>query len=145
MSVLAEILELSLMRKLTLFAALANVACVPSLGKRIRDKRQELGLTVRGFAARIEVAPPFVTDIEADRRRPSPDVLGRIARVLEIPLDDLQALDPRLTPEVKEWMDEEPRVSSLLRRLRDDPDRDALLRQIEQVVDREQDDPDKEQ
>ena len=123
---------------------LANVACVASLGKRIRDRRQELSLTVRRFASEIGVQPPFVTDIEADRRRPSPEVLDRIARVLDLPLAELQELDPRISPEVKEWMDEEPRVSSLLRRLRDDPDRDALLRQIEQVVDREQD-PDEEQ
>ena len=109
-----------------------------SLGKRIRDRRQELGLTVRGFAALIGVAPPFVTDIEADRRRPGPEVLDRIASVLRVRLDELKALDPRITPEVKEWMDEEPRVSSLLRRLSDDPDRDALLRRIEQVVADEQ-------
>jgi hypothetical protein len=36
-------------------------------------------------------------------------------------------------------MVEEPRVASLLRRLRDDPQRDALLRQIERVVEAEQD------
>jgi len=112
---------------------------VTSLGKRIRERRQELGLTVRGFAARIGVAPPFVTDIEADRRRPGPEVLERIASVLGIPLDELQALDPRITPEVKEWMDEQPRVSSLLRRLQDDPDRDELLRRIDEWVQREQD------
>lgn len=110
-----------------------------SLGSRIRDRRQQLGLTVRGFAARIGVAPPFVTDIEADRRRPGPEVLEKIADTLGIPLGELQELDPRITPEVKEWMDEEPRVSSLLRRLRDDPDRDALLRRIEQVVEHEHD------
>ena len=80
-----------------------------------------------------------MTDIEADRRRPSPEVLDRIASVLGLKLAELQALDPRITPEVKEWMDEEPRVSSLLRRLRDDPDRDELLRQIEQVVEGNQD------
>jgi transcriptional regulator with XRE-family HTH domain len=114
---------------------------VVSLGKRIRDRRQQLQLTVRGFAQQIGVQPPFVTDIEADRRRPSPEVLGRIAEVLELPLAELEALDPRITPEVKEWMDEEPRVSSLLRRLRDDPDRDELLRQMEQVVDRDRGHP----
>jgi transcriptional regulator with XRE-family HTH domain len=118
---------------------LANVALVDSLGKRIRDRRQELGLTVRGFAARVGVQPPFVTDIEADRRRPGPEVLDRIAAVLDVPLAELQALDPRITPEVKEWMDEQPRVSSLLRRLQDDPARDELLRQIEELVEREQD------
>jgi transcriptional regulator with XRE-family HTH domain len=123
---------------LILFATLANIAFVGSLGKRIKDRRQELKLTIRGFAARIGVQPPFVTDIEADRRRPGPEVLARIADVLDIPLGELQALDPRIAPDVKEWMDEQPRVSSLLRRLHDNPARDDLLRQIEQLVQCEQ-------
>ena len=111
---------------------------VDSLAQDIRDRRRALGLTLRGFARQVGVAPSFVTDIEAARRRPGPEVLGKIAGVLDVPLAELQALDPRITPEVKEWMDEEPRVSSLLRRLSDDPDRDALLRRIEQVVADEQ-------
>jgi transcriptional regulator with XRE-family HTH domain len=111
-----------------------------TLGKRIKEERQGLGLTVRGFARDIGVQPPHVTDIEADRRRPSPQVLARISERLSIPLAELQALDPRLPPEVKEWIEEEPRVSSLLRRLQDAPDRDALLRQIEKVVTPEEDD-----
>ena len=89
---------------------------------------------MRGFAARIGVAPPFVTDIEANRRRPGQDVLAKIAAVLDLPLEELQALDPRLTPEVKEWIEEEPRVGTLLRRLSENPQRDVLLGRIEDVV-----------
>jgi transcriptional regulator with XRE-family HTH domain len=111
---------------------------MPTLGKRIKDRRQELGLTVRGFAAQLGVQPPFVTDIEADRRRPGQEVLTRAASILSIPLEELQALDPRVSPEVKEWMEEEPRVSTLLRRMSEAPDREALLGQVEQVVEREQ-------
>ncbi|MGH3181354.1 MAG: helix-turn-helix domain-containing protein [Streptosporangiaceae bacterium] len=85
------------------------------------------------------VQPPFVTDIEADRRRPSPEVLGRIAGALDVPLAELEALDPRITPE---GMDGRGATGgSLLRRLRDDPDRDELLRQMEQVVDRDRGHP----
>lgn len=111
-----------------------------TLGKRIKDRRQELGLTVRGFAAQLGVQPPFVTDIEADRRRPGPEVITKVAAILAIPLEELQALDPRIPPEVKEWMEEEPRVSTLLRRMSEAPDREALLGQVEQVVEREQND-----
>jgi hypothetical protein len=39
-----------------------------------------------------------LTDIEADRRRPGPEVPERITTVLGIPPDELQALDPRITP-----------------------------------------------
>ncbi len=111
-----------------------------TLGQRIREERTKLSLTVRGFARDINVQPPYITDLEADRRRPGPDVLARISERLGIPMAELQALDPRITPEVKEWMDDEPRVSRLLRRLQDSPDRDELLREIEKVVDREDED-----
>jgi transcriptional regulator with XRE-family HTH domain len=113
------------------------MAAMHTMGGRIREERQRLGLTVRGFARDIGVQPPYVTDIEADRRRPGPEVLGRISEKLKIPLPELQALDPRIPREVKEWMEDEPRVSRLLRRLEDSPDRDDLLRQIEEVVSRD--------
>jgi len=61
-------------------------------------------------------------------------VLARIADRLGIPLEEFQALDPRISPEVKEWMEDEPRVGQLLRRLQDSPDRDRLLRRIEGVI-----------
>lgn len=109
-----------------------------TLGKHIRGERQRLGLTVRGFARDIGVQPPYVTDIEADRRRPGPEVLDRIAKRLGVPLAELQALDPRIPPEVKEWMEEEPRVSRLLRRLQDSPDRERALREIEKVLNEEE-------
>jgi transcriptional regulator with XRE-family HTH domain len=107
---------------------------MPSLGKLIKTGRERKGMTVRGFAAAIGVAPPFVTDMEADRRRPGPEVLARIAEVLELPEESMRNLDPRLSPEVKEWIAEEPRVSSLLRQLRDAPARDELLQQMENIV-----------
>jgi transcriptional regulator with XRE-family HTH domain len=111
-----------------------------TMGKRIREERQRQGLTVRGFARDIRVQPPYVTDIEADRRRPSQEVLGRISERLGIPPAELQALDPRIPHEVKEWMEDEPRVSRLLRQLQDSPDRDELLRRMEEVVNRDDED-----
>jgi len=75
----------------------------------------------------IGVAASFVADIEADRRWSSPGVLARIAQVLDVPFAVLQDLDPRLPPEVKEWMANEPRVGRLLRRLREAPDPNSLL------------------
>ncbi len=83
------------------------------------------------------MVPPYVTDIEADRRRPSPEKLARIAEVLGLPLEELEALDPRLTPKVREWMEDRPAVSRLLRKLQGTPDPDALLERIEQMVEDE--------
>ena len=108
-----------------------------TLGGHIRRARQDKRLTVRGLARHIGVAASFVADIEADRRRPSSGVIARIAQVLDMPFAVLQDLDPRLPPEVKEWMANEPRVGRLLRRLREAPDPNSLLEKLEDVVGRE--------
>lgn len=108
-----------------------------TLGKKIREERQRLGMTAREFARRIGVTPPHVTDIEADRRRPSSPLLARIADVLQMQVEELEALDTRLSPEVKEWMEERPVVSQLLRRLKDAPEADALLEKLQRMVERE--------
>jgi len=78
-----------------------------------------------------------VTDLEADRRRPSPENLARISEVLGVPLEELEALDPRITPEDKEWVDGSPAVSQLLRKLRDVPDREDVLAKLQRVVESE--------
>lgn len=101
------------------------------------EARQARGLTLPAFAGEIGVAPPFVTDLEADRRRPSPENLARISEVLGVPLEELEALDPRITPEDKEWVDESPAVSQLLRKLRDVPDREDVLAKLQRVVESE--------
>ncbi len=85
----------------------------------------------------IGASAPHVTDIELDRRRPSPELLVRIAEKLGVPLSELEALDARLRPDVKEWMEERPEVSQLLRRLKDAPDAEQLLRKLRRIVDRE--------
>lgn len=108
-----------------------------TLGGLIRAERQRLGYTLRRFASLIGVTPPHVTDIETDRRRPSPELMAKIADVLEIPISKLEALDTRLRPEVKEWMQERPGVGQLLRRLKDAPNSDELLRKLQRIVDRE--------
>lgn len=67
-----------------------------TLAARIRDLRTQRGLGLRGFARQAGIAPSYVVAIEAGERMPSADVLGRIAVALEVPLVELQVLDPRL-------------------------------------------------
>lgn len=107
-----------------------------SLGERVKERRQEAGLTLRGFARSVGIAPAFVVDIESGHRMPGHDVLARVADTLGIPLAELQAIDPRITPAVRKWMDGNPRVSGLLRDLRERPDRDEVLDEIRDLLSR---------
>ena len=109
---------------------IANV----TLNERIRQRRQELGYGLRYVATLAGISPAFLVDIEAGARLPSADTLAKLAPVLNLPLADLQALDPRVTPEVKEWMDSDPGVSTMLARLYAHPRREAAMKAIDAAL-----------
>ena len=66
-----------------------------TLGERIRERREELDLSLREFAKLLKCSPPFISDVEHGRRFPSSDMLSRMAGVLKLDVEELKALDPR--------------------------------------------------
>jgi transcriptional regulator with XRE-family HTH domain len=60
-----------------------------ALGARIRQERELAGLTVRGLAARINVSPSLISQIERSRATPSVATLWAVATELGIPIGDL--------------------------------------------------------
>lgn len=101
-----------------------------TLGTYLRRARKQTGMSLRRLAGRLEVTAAHLSDIERDRRRPSIELLGRIAQQLEVPLPELERLDPRIRPEVKGWIEDRGEVRSLLRHLREDLRSDALVRGV---------------
>jgi transcriptional regulator with XRE-family HTH domain len=108
-----------------------------TLGERIRARRLEVGITLRELARRVEVSAPYLTDLEAGRRHPGPDVLQRIAAALDVPASELEALDTRLSPETRRWVETQPEVARLLRTLQTSPRkrREEMLRRLRRMVD----------
>ncbi|OGS41115.1 MAG: hypothetical protein A2506_11880 [Elusimicrobia bacterium RIFOXYD12_FULL_66_9] len=91
------------------------------LGMEIRRLRKEAGLTLRGLAETLEVSAAHLSDIEHNRRRPSDDLLRRIARALRkagATLEALEHLATGLDPETREWAASTPGVRKLLRALK---------------------------
>jgi ribosome-binding protein aMBF1 (putative translation factor) len=62
---------------------------VATLGQTIRAAREARGLTQAELAARAQVAQAYLSYLEQDQREPSLSIAARIARALEIPLDEL--------------------------------------------------------
>jgi transcriptional regulator with XRE-family HTH domain len=60
-----------------------------ALGARIRKEREAAGLTVRGLAARIDVSPSLISQIERSRSTPSVATLWAVATELGIHVGDL--------------------------------------------------------
>src|SRR5205085_4452783 len=87
-----------------------------SLGDAVRRVREARQMTLRELATKIGVSAPFLSDVEHNRRRT--DKLGELAAVLEVDLERLRRLDPRLPDDLKQWMDANPEIVSFLESLR---------------------------
>lgn len=65
------------------------------IGPYIRKRRDELDLSLREFAKKLDCSPAFISDIELGRRHPSNEVLNEMARVLKVKVEELRAMDVR--------------------------------------------------
>lgn len=61
------------------------------IGQRLKERRGELGLTLRELGASVRLAPSFLSDIERGAGRPSLESLSSIAAALRLPLPELFA------------------------------------------------------
>jgi transcriptional regulator with XRE-family HTH domain len=82
------------------------------------------------------VTPAYVADIEAGRRLPSAELKAKLATTLDIPAEDLAALDIRLTTDLRDWIDERPQLIALLRSLRSSPESDMLIQRLARFMNR---------
>lgn len=55
-----------------------------AFGKFIEERRKALDITLRGFAAELDIAPAYMSDIEKGRRYPPDKKLDDIARILKL-------------------------------------------------------------
>lgn len=65
------------------------------IGPYIRRRRDELDLSLREFAKKLDCSPAFISDIELGRRHPSDKVLVEMARVLKVKAEELRHMDVR--------------------------------------------------
>ncbi len=77
------------------------------MGNKLRQRRNELGLTLRQVADETELTSGFLSQVENDRVSPSLKSLGRIAEVLRTPLFHLLSTSS-VDPVVR--MDDRPTV-----------------------------------
>jgi transcriptional regulator with XRE-family HTH domain len=63
----------------------------PAFGRRIRTLRQKRGFSQEELAERAQLHWTYVSEIERGRRNPSLNILGRLARALDVPLSRLMA------------------------------------------------------
>ena len=73
-----------------------------AFGHFIRQTREERDMTLTELARRVEVSIAYLSRIERERENPPADrVVTALARVLELPADDLFAAARRLPPDMR--------------------------------------------
>jgi len=70
-------------------------ASAQTIGQCIRQSRTNRGLSLRALADRAGISAPFLSDIELDRRNPSPKVAKKLAEQLWLTNDQLSEFDYR--------------------------------------------------
>lgn len=65
------------------------MARIEALGDYIRDQRDQAQMSVRQLAAAAGVSNPYLSQIERGLRRPSADILNRLAGALRISAESL--------------------------------------------------------
>ena len=105
---------------LTRLCKLDRLTSMEGLGPFMRRRRDQLDISLRGFAKKLECSAAFISDIELGRRNPSDKVLSDIARLLEVKLEELQAMDVRAPIEdIKRLTQNDPRFALAFRTMID--------------------------
>lgn len=115
------------------FALYANIM-IKTFGDFVRERRDALDLSVRELARKLgDISPAHISDIENGRRNPSDDLLKKLARVLDVPVDELQKHDLRPpVDELRRMVQRDPTYGVALRKLAESQiDSQELLRFVE--------------
>ena len=106
-----------------------------SFGSLIRESRIKNGFGQRELAIKIGVAASYLNDIEKEKRSaPKQIVIKKISKLLKIninTLNDLAGISKgNVAPDIREYIDNNPSVASLIRTIKDN---DLDQEQIEKI------------
>ncbi len=116
-------------------------------GKYIEKKRKERGMTLRGLAAELDIAPAYMSDIEKGHRYPpDKDKLGRLAEILHLSEDEKNAMfdlsagekENSVSPDLPEYIMGTRKARVALRIARDSGASDATWQKVIDMLEEEQ-------
>ena len=115
-----------------------------AFGKFIEERRKALGLTLRGFAAELDIAPAYMSDIEKGRRYPPDKKLDEIAQILKLneteknSMLDLAAMakSKTVSSDLPEYIMEKDLARVALRRARDGKLSDEGWKEVIDLIDK---------
>lgn len=113
-----------------------------TFGQFLRQRREELGLTVRGFAKDIDMMPSYLSDVEKGNRHAPMKCLEKIRILLEIPETEKQLFEDLATatrgngcPDINPYLDKKEIARVALRKARDRDISDEKWEKILKIID----------
>ncbi len=102
-----------------------NISNRDKFGTFVRNRRQELGITLRDFALQLNISPAYVSDIENGNRYAPVNYLEQVASILKIENDelyyfyDIAGCTHGNWPDINEYLAKNPNARKALRLARD--------------------------
>ena len=118
-----------------------------NFGKFIEQKRKALGITLRGLAAELEIAPAFMSDIEKGHRYPpNKDKLYQMAKILKFSEEDTNKMfdlaaeerDNTVSPDLPEYIMSNQKARTALRMARDCNATEATWQKVIEMLEQEE-------
>lgn len=115
-------------------------------GDFISEKRKALGISLRGMADTLEIAAPYLSDIEKGRRNPPGiEMLNQMAHILKLTDDERNQLfdmagkeKNQVSPDLPDYIMDMPEARTALRKARDKGKDAAFWKQINEKLDTEE-------
>ncbi len=87
-----------------------------TFGERLRERRVELGFSLRAFAKKVDVSPTYLSQVEQNKvDPPTADRVKRIAELLQESVDEWTALAGRITKDLPDIIHSSPELPDILR------------------------------
>ena len=111
-------------------------------GSFLRELRIKKGLGQRELANNIGLSPSYLNDIEKEKRgAPKLEIIKKLAIILETDIDllnDLAGISKKsIAPDLKELIDNNPNISSLLRAIKKNNLSNYQIKSIEHSINKE--------
>lgn len=118
-----------------------------AFGKFIEAKRKAIGMTLRGLAAELGIAPAFMSDIEKGHRYPpNKEKLYEMARILRMTEEETNEMfdlvagekENGIAPDLPEYIMGNQTARTALRMARDKGSSDKLWQKVIEMLEQEE-------
>lgn len=118
-----------------------------NFGKFIEQKRKALGITLRGLAADLGIAPAFMSDIEKGHRYPpNREKLYELAHLLHLNEEDTNTMfdlaagekENTVSPDLPEYIMGNEKARAALRMARDNNASEATWQKVIEMLEQEE-------